>query len=114
MIQRLYVHNFRCLENFELSLDGARSVLLLGRNGVGKTTVGLRRAFRDTGQLIVTSHNPETVRRFSDDNTFCLARKSRLEPTTYRTVKAMRESGEYSGSLIGALMRGDIGSGAER
>jgi ABC-type Mn2+/Zn2+ transport system ATPase subunit len=39
MIQRLYVHNFRCLENFELSLDGLSSGLLIGTNGVGKSTV---------------------------------------------------------------------------
>ena len=41
MIQRLYVHNFRCLENFELSLSGLSSALLIGRNGVGKSTVSL-------------------------------------------------------------------------
>ena len=41
MIRRLYVHNFRCLENFELSISGQPSVLLIGKNGTGKTTVGL-------------------------------------------------------------------------
>ncbi len=41
MIKRLYVHNFRCLENFELALGAFRSVLLIGRNGSGKTTIGL-------------------------------------------------------------------------
>lgn len=41
MIRRLYVHNFRCLENFELKLAGQSSVLLIGKNGSGKTTVGL-------------------------------------------------------------------------
>lgn len=41
MIERLYVHNFRCLENFELRLAGNRSVLLIGDNGSGKSTVGL-------------------------------------------------------------------------
>ncbi|MGH7081422.1 MAG: AAA family ATPase, partial [Acetobacteraceae bacterium] len=40
MIRQLYVHNFRCLENFTLSLDKAPSVLLVGQNGAGKTTVG--------------------------------------------------------------------------
>lgn len=39
MIQRLYVHNFRCLENFELFLNDLSSVLLIGKNGMGKTTV---------------------------------------------------------------------------
>ncbi|MDP1748976.1 MAG: AAA family ATPase [Reyranella sp.] len=41
MIRRLYVHNFRCLENFELPISGLSSVLLVGKNGAGKTTVGL-------------------------------------------------------------------------
>lgn len=41
MIRRLYVHNFRCLENFELPVSGQSSVLLIGKNGSGKTTVGL-------------------------------------------------------------------------
>jgi ABC-type cobalamin/Fe3+-siderophores transport system ATPase subunit len=41
VIRRLYVHNFRCLENFELPISGHSSVLLIGKNGSGKTTVGL-------------------------------------------------------------------------
>jgi predicted ATPase len=39
MIQRLYIHNFRCLENFELPLAGVSSVLLIGKNGAGKSTI---------------------------------------------------------------------------
>jgi len=41
VIRRLYVHNFRCLENFELPVSRQSSVLLIGKNGSGKTTVGL-------------------------------------------------------------------------
>ena len=41
VIHRLYVHNFRCLENFHLPLSGQSSVLLIGNNGSGKTTIGL-------------------------------------------------------------------------
>ena len=41
MIRRLYVHNFRCLENFELPISGRSSALLIGNNGSGKTTVSL-------------------------------------------------------------------------
>ena len=41
MTQRLYIHNFRCLENFELPISGQSSALLIGKNGAGKTTVGL-------------------------------------------------------------------------
>src|SRR5579872_1258876 len=60
MIRRLYVHNFRCLENFELPLSEKPSSLLIGRNGTGKSTVGfalevLQRIARGTdrvGQLV--------------------------------------------------------------
>ncbi len=41
VIRRFHVHNFRCLENFELPISGQSSVLLIGKNGSGKTTVGL-------------------------------------------------------------------------
>ena len=40
MIRRFYVHNFRCLENFELPIAGRPSVLLIGKNGAGKSTIG--------------------------------------------------------------------------
>ena len=39
MIQRLYVHNYRCFENFELSIKELPSALLIGKNGSGKSTV---------------------------------------------------------------------------
>ncbi len=40
MIKRWYIHNFRCLENFELPIAGMPSTLLIGGNGTGKSTVG--------------------------------------------------------------------------
>ncbi|MEG3940599.1 MULTISPECIES: AAA family ATPase [unclassified Microcoleus] len=39
MIQRLYINNFRCLENFELKIQGMPSALLIGKNGAGKSTI---------------------------------------------------------------------------
>jgi hypothetical protein len=41
VIRRFYVHNFHCLENFGLPAAGQPSILLIGNNDVGKTTVGL-------------------------------------------------------------------------
>lgn len=40
MIRRIYIHNYRCFENFELQIAGKPSILLIGRNGSGKTTAG--------------------------------------------------------------------------
>ena len=40
MIRKLYIHNFRCLENFELNIEDISSGLLIGENGSGKSTVG--------------------------------------------------------------------------
>lgn len=39
MIERLYVHNFRCFENFTLDLTEHPSVLVIGKNGAGKSTL---------------------------------------------------------------------------
>ena len=44
MLKRLYIHNFRCMQNFEFKPEGQSSCLLLGKNGVGKST--LRDALR--------------------------------------------------------------------
>ena len=56
MLQRLYIDNYKCLVNFELPLK--ELTLLLGRNGVGKTSVldvmfALRRLL--SGAVRVTS-----------------------------------------------------------
>ncbi|QEH35673.1 recombination protein F [Aquisphaera giovannonii] len=39
MIERLYVHNYRCFENFTLDLTGIPSCLVIGKNGSGKSTL---------------------------------------------------------------------------
>jgi predicted ATPase len=39
MLQRLYVHNFRCLQNFEIKPGENDSLLLIGKNGRGKSTI---------------------------------------------------------------------------
>src|SRR5262249_26984860 len=46
----------------------------LAPSEVGPSVIALRRAFKDDGQLIATSHHPEAVRRFSDENTILLYR----------------------------------------
>jgi hypothetical protein len=218
MLQRLYIHNFRCLQNFEFKPGDASSALLIGKNGSGKSTLvqalkifqaigrgsnrvgqllkasdfawgrtdtplrlelqtvldghvfaytlaldlperfnidwhlvalpvmqdtssttplgtfrewlarmvllapmprlmhsetvgdtldvtALRRGFHHSGgQIWMTSHNEEAVRRFSHDNTWVLGRKSHLEPTL---VRSLAELGPET-DLIQALICGEL------
>ncbi len=76
----------------------------LAMSEVGHFVWALRQAFQDGGQFIATSHNPEAVRRFSEENTLVLHRKSHLEPTTVRKLSDL----QVSGDLVGALIRGDV------
>jgi predicted ATPase len=80
----------------------------LAPSEVGHFVLALRRAFQSGGQFIATSHNPEAIRSFSDENTLVLSRRSHLEPTTVRPLTALRERGDFSGDLVGALIRGDL------
>ena len=71
---------------------------------VGHMMIALRKSFEKSGQLIVTSHNPEAIRKFSDENTLYLDRRSHLEPTTARWLSDLN----YKGDLVEALIRGDL------
>jgi predicted ATPase len=80
----------------------------LAPSEVASSMVALRRAFRNKGQLIVTSHNPEAIRQFSDESTLLLFRKSHFEPTRWNSVEQLRERGAFHGSFVDALARGDV------
>jgi predicted ATPase len=71
---------------------------------VGFFLASLRQSFQGSGQILVTSHNPEAIRKFSNENTFVLDRKSHLEPTLVRLLAEL----PVSGDLVSALIRGDI------
>jgi predicted ATPase len=81
----------------------------LAPSEVGLSVMALRRAFQASGQLIATSHNPEAIRRFSDENTLFLYRNSHLEPTIARRLEEIRTKGGLKGDLIDALIRDDVG-----
>jgi predicted ATPase len=76
----------------------------LALSEVGHFVMALRRAFQSGGQFIATSHNPEAIRRFSDENTLVLQRRSHLEPTMVRPLSDLK----LNGDLIAALTRGDL------
>jgi len=76
----------------------------LSLSEVGHFVTSLRRSFKDSGQILVTSHNPEAILKFSDENTFVLHRKNHLEPTLIRLLGDI----SVQGDLVDALIRGDI------
>ena len=76
----------------------------LSLSEVGQFITGLRKMTKRSGQFIATTHNPETVRKFSDETTFVLTRKSHLDPTVVRSLADL----SYSGDLINALIRDEI------
>jgi predicted ATPase len=76
----------------------------LALSEVGHFTLALRKAFQSGGQFIATSHNPEAIRSFSDDNTLYVYRENHLEPTRLRRLSEMNVQGD----LIGALVRDDL------
>jgi len=76
----------------------------LALSEVGHFITALRKAFQSGGQFITTSHNPEAIRRFSEENTLVLYRKNHLEPTNVRPVSEITVNGE----LVSALIRGDV------
>ncbi len=76
----------------------------LALSEVGHFVLARRTAFQSGGQFIATSHNPEAISRFSDENTLVLHRKSHLEPTIVRPLGEIKVNGD----LIDALVRGDV------
>jgi predicted ATPase len=78
----------------------------LALDEVGHFVLALRKSFQSGGQFIATSHNPEAIRRFSEENTLMLFRRSHLEPTMVRRVEQLKVHGD----LVGALIRGDVDS----
>jgi len=96
MLRRLYVHNFRCLENFELSLADASSMLLLGKNGAGKSGVGhvlylLSRMARGTNR--VREHvQPKDFSRGRTDSPMVFELDVQLDGTAYAYRLALEHS----------------------
>ena len=102
MIERLYIHNYKCLVNFELMLQ--ETVLLLGPNGTGKTAVlevvfGLRRLL--AGEIKITdpeAFHPSTLTRWQTlpDQVFELDAKVGKESFTYKLVIEHEAGGRRS------------------
>ncbi len=76
----------------------------LSLSEVGHFILSLRRSFQNGGQIIMTSHNDEAIRKFADENTWMLDRKSHLEPVLIKLLEEL----PVSGDLINALICDDI------
>jgi predicted ATPase len=76
----------------------------LSLSEVGQFIISLRKMTNRSGQFIATTHHPETVRKFSDETTLVLTRKSHLDPSVVRPLTDFT----YSGDLINALIRDEI------
>ena len=76
----------------------------LSLSEVGQFITGLRKMTNRNGQFIATTHHPETVRKFSDETTLVLTRKSHLDPIVVRPLSDFT----YQGDLINALIRDEI------
>ena len=71
---------------------------------VGDFATDLRKAFKSGGQFLATSHNAETIKSFSAENTYLLYRRNHQEPTQVRALSEL----DYGKDLIGALVRGEV------
>ena len=76
----------------------------LSLSEVGHFITSLRRSFETGGQILVTSHHSEAIRKFSNENTLVLYRKNHLEPTLIRLLSDI----SFKGDLVDTLIRGDI------
>jgi predicted ATPase len=76
----------------------------LSLSEVGYFVMSLRRQFGEQGQVVMTSHNEEAIRRFSDENTWIMDRRNHLTPTQIRLLSDLPPHA----NLIQALIAGDI------
>ena len=71
---------------------------------VGHFIVSLRRQFSRSGQFIATSHNEETIRKFSAENTLVFSRRSHLEPTRVEWINDL----SLAGNIIDSIKLGEL------
>ena len=90
MLSRLYVDNFRCLENFELDLDETN--VFLGRNGTGKTSV--LNVLRNIQNLVVRGSRVDAVFPARDISLNSQRNEQRFE------IEASVNGEAYSYSLV--------------
>jgi energy-coupling factor transporter ATP-binding protein EcfA2 len=68
----------------------------------------LKKRFLQKGQIIMSSHNPETIVRFSEDNTYIFFRNDHVSPTRIKTISQWRKDANFEGDFITAWRLGDV------
>ncbi len=104
MIHRFYVHNFRCLENFELPISKRQTTLLIGSNGSGKSTVGsalriFQRIARGTNK-VEELLRPEDFARGRSDVPLRFEIEAILGDQSYEYILALELPPGFSGLRI--------------
>jgi predicted ATPase len=80
---------------------------------VAPTMLALRRAFVGNNQILLTSHNPEAIRSFSDENTTILSRESHLSNPVARTLAQMKAKSSGDENVLEKWLRGDLDFGSQ-
>ena len=112
MLERIYVHNYKCLVDFELKLQEA--VLLLGANGAGKTAVldvmfGLRELL--AGNVKVTdpvAFHPSTLTRWQTQNNQVIEIRTVVDGDTFDyRLEIEHEEGGRQSRIVCEQLHGD-------
>ena len=124
VIRRFYVNNFRCLENFQLPVADHPSMLLIGKNGSGKTTVGraleilqsIGRGTNRVGELVKTKDfacgRTEVPIRFEIDVVLAGKTYSYLIafelPANFNELRVLEEKFFVDGNLVYGRRMADV------
>lgn len=97
-LKSIYINNYKCLQNFELNLDGVTDVLLLAKNGMGKSSV--LSAFRILRRIALGENS---VSRLFSKSDFAFGNQA--VPIRFKVVLAT-DRGEYEYELTVAVEYG--------
>lgn len=104
MLTRVYIHNYKCFQNFEFDFGKIHEAVIIGQNGSGKTTLACA-----LDVLRQIGYSEETISRFTDENVFHLMRNSHLEPTLpMQSVAERKKSMKLVGEKEFLPLTGDL------
>lgn len=75
---------------------------------VSSTMLALRRAFKGEKQILITSHNPDAMRCFTDESTIILSRSSHLRPPNAKRLAEIDEAEGASVSKLSLWLRDEL------